>query len=615
MSFGEWKRKYTNLNPNLLFFRQYVMPYLWWFVLGTVCLLITNWLSVQIPLQLASAIDAIRAGQRQGAVIQAAIVSIAWMGIGVILVRTLSRVLFFTPGRQIEFALKNDLFASLLRQQPSFYGKWQAGDIISRSSEDMTFVRVYVGFGSLSVVNTGMALVMTGTQMFFLSWQLTLLVLLPIAIALGLVQFGIYQLFQKMTESSEQLASISEHVLSSLHGMQTIQGFRAEEAFTKRFVEKNLLYAQTSLYIAKIRALVLPVLGVGGALCIYILLAVGGPMAIRKELSVGELVAFTTYVAYLLMPLRSLGWIMSVFQRGQASLRRVLELLHTPPECPEGAHPIGIPVEQPLHIEVRDLSFAYPDAPDQPVLRHIHAHFPAGAWIGIFGRTGAGKSTLLRVLARLYNPPPGTVFLNDIDITSVDLQAWREQMAMVPQTPFLFSDTIRANIGMDQEGVRDESLLRIVQQAALDRDLSAFPEGLDTVVGERGIMVSGGQRQRITLARALLRPHRILLLDDVLSAVDHQTEKKLIQTLEDIATTASSSGDRPTVILVSHRLSALARCDKILVLEQGELVDAGTHEELLERPGPYQESWLHQAESSRTHEEASPISHDEQDKT
>ncbi len=580
----------------LKFFRTYVSPYWYWFVAGVACLFGTNWLAVQIPLQLAQAIDAIRDGQTTGPVVTNAAILIAVMGFSVIVIRTLSRVLFFTPGRLLEFQIKNKLFANLLRQQPSFYSKWDAGDIISRSSDDMTFLRVMIGFGLLSVFNTGAALLLTGTQMFLLSWKLTLLVLLPIVLALVIVQIGIYRLFDLMKATREQLSDLSEHVLSSIHGVQTIQGFRAEEAFLQRFDQRNEKYRDTTLYVAKIRARILPLLVLGGGVCIWMLLAVGGPMTANKELTVGQLVAFTTYIAYLLMPLRSLGWMMSVFQRGQASLERVLELLEAPPEKPEGDNPSPLPKDGVVSLHIKDLNFAYPDAPDSPVLSNITTDIPAGSWVGVFGRTGSGKTTLMRLLTRLYNPPPGTVFLNNLDITAADLDAWRERFAMVPQTPFLFSDTIRSNIAMDKDNAGDEALQDVLRQAALEKDINAFPEGLDTIVGERGIMVSGGQRQRITLARALHRPFDVLFLDDVLSAVDHRTEKELIHTLEEVATASAAHGARPTVVLVSHRLSALAHCDKILVLEDGKLVDEGKHDELIERPGPYQDAWQHQAE-------------------
>jgi ATP-binding cassette subfamily B protein len=323
-------------------------------------------------------------------------------------------------------------------------------------------------------------------------------------------------------------------------------------------------------------------------------------MTIRHELTVGQLVAFTTYIAYLLMPLRSLGWMMSVFQRGQTSLERVLELLDATPERPEGNSPSPFRGDG-VEIEAKHLTFAYPDEPEEPILHDISFTIPNGKRIGIFGRTGSGNSTLLRLFTRIYNPPPGTLFVNGVDVTTLDLHEWRDKMAVVPQTPFLFSDTIESNIsvgvssGADTKAAIKDAIVR----AAFDQDLDSLTEGMDTIVGERGIMLSGGQRQRITLARALARECEFLVLDDVLSAVDHNTERRLIQTIEEMSQTPDRCG---TVVLVSHRLSALASSDWILVLEEGKLVDQGTHEDLTQRPGPYREAWLHQADQAETNE-------------
>jgi ATP-binding cassette subfamily B protein len=518
----------------------------------------------------------------------------------VIVVRTLSRVLFFTPGRLVEYQVKNELFAKLLALQPSFYSKWKAGDIVSRTSDDMTFVRVMIGFGMLQIFNTSTALLLTGGQMFRLSAKLTLLLLIPIVISLAIVQIGIRRLFDMMKASREQMSAISDHVLSSIHGVQTIQGFRAEEPFTARFKERNEQFLHTNLTLARITSFLLPLLGLGGAICVWALLAIGGPMTIRHELTVGQLVAFTTYIAYLLMPLRSLGWMMSVFQRGQTSLERVLELLDATPERPEGNSPSPFRGDG-VEIEAKHLTFAYPDEPEEPILHDISFTIPNGKRIGIFGRTGSGKSTLLRLFTRIYNPPPGTLFVNGVDVTTLDLHEWRDKMAVVPQTPFLFSDTIESNIsvgvssGADTKAAIKDAIVR----AAFDQDLDSLTEGMDTIVGERGIMLSGGQRQRITLARALARECEFLVLDDVLSAVDHNTERRLIQTIEEMSQTPDRCG---TVVLVSHRLSALASSDWILVLEEGKLVDQGTHEDLTQRPGPYREAWLHQADQAETNE-------------
>ena len=564
-----------------IFVRRYAARYWIWYLAGIAALLATNWLAVQIPLRLAEGIDAIRGGER-GAVLGAAL-AIALMGLGVILIRTLSRVLMFTPGRLVEYRLRGDLFAHLLTLPRSFYDRWQVGDIVSRASNDITFVRVFTGFGALGTFNVAAALLLTGTEMVRLSPKLTAMMLGPIVLAVIAVQLGTRRLFTLVKRSQEQLSDLSDHVLASLQGVQTIQGFNAQVAFTDRFTERNQRLLETNLALARIRAFVLPLLGLSGACAVWILLGVGGPMAVSGELSVGELVAFVTFVTYLLHPLRSLGWLISVYQRGLVSCERIFEFLDLPAERP-GARQLPAR-EGGRALALADLSFSYPDGTE--ALREVTARIPAGSTAGIFGRTGSGKTTLLRLIARVYDPPAGSISADGVDLLELEIGGWRSQLAAVPQVPFLFSESVAENISM---GPPDEGRLKaVLSSASLEGDLEHLPQGLDTVVGERGIMLSGGQRQRTALARALYRGAGLLLLDDVLSAVDHHTEQNIIGALERIG----EGGARPTVVIVSHRMSVLARCDHVLVLDEGRLVDQGSHDELLARPGLYREAWEH----------------------
>ncbi len=571
------------------FFRSYIADYSWWFVGGLAALAATNWLSVSIPWYLGRALDQLGKGGAHKEVLFYALI-IAGMGIGVIVIRTLSRLLFFTPGRLVEYRLRNDLFYHLLEQPQSFYARRELGDIISRVSEDVGFVRVMVGFGSLQIFNITLALLLTGTQMLRISWKLTLVALLPILIGLLFLRRGIEIIFEAFRESRKHLADISESSLATIQGIQTIQGFRAEEAFSQRYFQKGKNYLNSNLRLASAQAVILPLLPLSGAVSIGLLLFFGGPLVKEKIITVGQLVAFTTYISYLLFPLRSLGWLVSVFQRGYTSLTRVYQLLDAPPERPELPNPLKLPDKPSApKIEVTGLTFAYPQKPDSPVLQNIRLEIPPGSFIGIFGRTGAGKTTLLRVLARIYNPPKGTVLIEGKDILRLDLYHWRDQLAYVPQSPFLFSQSIRENIVMGRE-YDSEKLEKVLELAALKSDLESMPEGLDTQVGERGIMLSGGQRQRITLARALYGKFRILLLDDIISAVDQGTEEKIISTLLELRNQTPA----PTIILVSHRLSAFRHTDKIAVLDGGKLLQVDTHQNLIREPGPYREAWIRQ---------------------
>lgn len=574
--------------------KEYAWRYRWSYLAGAAFVWLTNYLSVSIPGQIGHAIDALRADASVGRYVAA----IAAMGLGVIVVRTLSRILIFNPGRHLEYHLRRDLFAHLLRLQPSFYATRKRGDIVSRASNDVTWVRTLVGYGGLQVVNVTIAVALTGWKMVALSPRLTLMVLLPIAVGSVLVQWGIRRLFHLSRRSQEQLGEISEHVLGSLQGVGAIQGFVAEEAFIGRFEERNLDWLKISMQLAVLRAVALPLLVLAGGISMFALIAIGGPMVLAGSLTVGELAAFTALLAVFLPPLRSLGWMMSVIQRGRAALERVFELMDAPIERPEGVEGRVLERGRGPSIEIRNLSFAYPDEPGRLVLDGLSASIDGASVVGLFGRTGSGKSTLLRVLARLYNPPPGTVFVDGVDLTELDLGSWRRRLAVVPQRPFLFSDSIAANVGLAADDGSD-GVEKALERAAFANDIEALPNGLETVVGERGIMLSGGQRQRVALARGLNRGGDLLILDDVLSAVDHHTEAQLVETVSGLTEEREGS----TVLIASHRQSALRHCAQILVLDGGRLVDCGTHSELIDRPGVYRDTWSVQSQHAASEAE------------
>ncbi len=585
----DWGRR-----PIIRLLRTYSSRYLGWYAAGGFFLWLTNYLAVSIPLQIGHAIDALRAQTSMGGYV----VTIGVMGAAVIIVRTLSRILIFNPGRYQEYLIRRDVFAKLMRLQPSFFAGKTRGDIVSRASNDVTWVRTLVGFGGLQVLNVTMAVTLVGWKMLSLSPRLTLAALIPILIGVGAVQFGIRRVFVLSRLSQEQLGEISEHVLGTLQGMAAIQGFVAEEAFVNRFEERNRAWLKTGIQLALIRALALPLLVLSGGVAMFMLLAVGGPMAIEGTISVGEMVAFAALLTVLLPTLRSMGWLLSILARGRASLERIFELLDAPEPVMTAAPNVVVTTGLGPSISLKNLKFSYPDEPERQVLKGLTIDIPAGSMVGLFGRTGSGKSTLLRVLTRLYDPPRGSVFVDGVDVLDLDLGEWRRRMAVVPQRPFLFSDTIESNVAL--EGDADQRKIeKAVTEAALGPDIEALQNGLKTVVGERGIMLSGGQRQRVALARGLYRRGDLLILDDVLSAVDHATEAGLVDAL----TNLGGAEGRPTVMIASHRLSALRRTDLVLVLDRGRLIESGHHDELVQRPGIYRETWLAQRAGATSAEE------------
>lgn len=569
-------------------FREYAWKHRGRIAAGVVFLGLTNYLTVTIPVQIGAAIDAISLGQPAGSLA----LSVALMGLGVIVVRTLSRVLFFNPGRDMEYELRQDLFARLLRHQPSFYAARRTGDIVSRASNDISWTRTLVGFGALQGANFLLAVPLTCWQMFGISVRLSLAALLPVMIGLVVVQITIRSFFPLMKRNQEELGEISNHIMESFQGIATVQGFSAEPAFVDRFQEKNDRWFVTAMKIALVRTLAFPLLMFSGGMSIFVLLYVGGPMALEGVLTVGDLVAFATLLAALLPQFRSMGFLFSVWQRGRAALERIFELMDAPVETPEGEQPHPQhPGERPA-IELRGLSFAYPDAPDETVLEGVSVSIPAGATVGVFGRTGSGKTTLLRLLSRLYTPPEGTVFIDGVDIRHLGLDTWRRRLAVVPQRPFLFSDSIAANVSLS-DAPDEASVLEAAALASLEQDLASLPDGIQTVVGQRGIMLSGGQRQRVALARGLFRDADLVLLDDVLSAVDHENEARLVATLAG----RTGAGRKPTTVIVSNRISAFRYATTILVLDEGQLVAAGDHASLAQQPGIYRDAWLVQRES------------------
>ncbi len=566
------------------FAQRYMVPYLPWYAGGIVTLALTNWISVTIPLYVGAAIDEIRHQQFEG--IAGYAVTIALLGAVVIGVRTLSRVLFFTPGRLVEAEVKRDLFERLLQQQPNFHRNWPPGDLVSRITSDVNFLRLVAGFVALSVVNTIVAVLLTFGQMVRLSPTLALWSLLPIGIGFGIVQIFIQRMFTLVRQMQIDVASLSDHILSSYQGVATIKGFDATAAFVRTFDGFNDAYLDTSIKRADMRAAISPTLAFAGSVNVFLLLFIGGPMAIRGEISVGDLVAFTALLAFLQSPLRSTSFLVSAAKQAQAALERIDAVMDPEPDRPDLPNPAPAPQEPP-GIEVKGLCFSYPDAPDVPVLVDVSFSIRAGGTLGILGPTGSGKTTILRCLARLYNPPPGTVFVDGVDIRRIDLDGWREHMAFVPQRAFLFSESLRDNVLLGRGD--DSDLRRVLELTAMDVDIDALPHGIDTQVGESGLMLSGGQRQRTALARGLVREPAVLMLDDVLSAVDHATEGQLIASLRDRDVT-------PTTVIVANRVSALQHADCILVLGEGRVVEQGRHDELCERAGPYRETWLRQSQ-------------------
>ncbi len=595
------------MNSVLRFLYRYARRNIPHYALGGVMLVATNYVVVRIPAIIGEALNVLEAGGTQALRdSQSLAVELVVLGLVVMVVRTLSRVLFFNPGRDIEFRLGVDIFGHLLHLQRPFYVQHKVGELASIASNDTAAVRLLVGFAGLQVCNVAVAIPLHLYQMINTDWVLTLWCLAPVTLGAMYMRWTVGRFFGMIRESMKLLARLSDRVLESYTGIGTVRAHAVEEATLERFEERNREYLALQLRVAAIRAFGMPVLAVSGMVAAAIVLWVGGQRVLEGTMPIGNLATFTALLLSLVGILMALAWVLAAISRGVVSLGRVENVLSTTNGLPSVQDEASL--VDPPRIELRGLEFTYPDG-ETPALHDVNVEVAPGQTLGIFGKTGSGKTTLINLLSRVHTPPAGTVFVDGHDLTELDLGQLRDAMAVVPQSPFLFSTTLRENVrlsaanpwAVDKTSADDERLDEVLAAACLQEDVGLLPEGLATVVGERGVMLSGGQRQRASLARALYRTRPVLLLDDVLSAVDQGTEARLVEAIRNLR--GGALGERPpTTVIVSHRTSVLEHADEILVLDQGRVLERGSHEELIARAGVYAETHLHQGSESEGQE-------------
>ena len=527
--------------------------------------------------RLSLAIDATLAGRiDEGMHLGVLLIVVAMSLLGV---RVTSRVAMFNAGRMAEYELRRALLDKLQQLGPSFYGKMSTGDIMSRATNDLGQIRLLFGFGVLNAFNTVLALASALAVTLAISTQLTLAALSTLPLLMLAMTGFARAMFTRQRENQDTLGEMSATVQSSIAGVRVVRSFGLEEAEQRRFSELNLRYLEKTLQLARIRGLMFPVVQSITALGTVIVLWYGGQLVLHDEITAGGFLAFFRALSRLTWPLMSLGFLASLIQRGRASFERVAEVFTVEPDIEDGHAPA--PAEVRGALSVRGLSYGYEE---HRVLDGVSFDVAPGELVAIVGRTGSGKSTLAALLPRLRPTPRGSVFLDGQDVCELPLRAVRRAIGYAQQSAFLFSTTIGRNIGFcleepdSHDGVG--AVRRVAAEAQIEDEIAHLPDGYDTIVGERGVQLSGGQKQRVALARALLAEPSVLVLDDPLSAVDARTERAILDAIE-------AQRHRRSVVLITHRVAAAARCDKIVVLEQGRVVDQGTHEELCERPGLY----------------------------
>lgn len=576
-------------NSRLRKLGNYLRPHWRTVLFGTLALLVVNGLGVYIPLLIRDSIDRLQGefsfnSLSRSALLLLLLAAVMWC------FRMLSRVLIFGVGRQVEFGLKQKIFQHLLTIEPGYFSSNTSGDLINRATSDVDNIRRLVGFAVLSFINIIFAYTFTLPAMLQINVRLTLLAIAVYPVMLVTVQLFSGRLRRYQSLIQEKLSDLSELIQEDMSGMSLIRIYAQENQERQAFRRRNHQLLEANLKLAKTRNLLFPVIEGISYISLLILLWLGTGAIASGQITVGDFVALVLFVERLVFPTALLGFTITAYQQGEVSIDRVESIVKAEPKIKNAPHAIALPVaEIKGEITARHLTYAYPGS-HTPALYDLNFTIKPGETVAIVGSIGSGKTTLANAIPRLLNIEAGELFLDDCDITKLDLATLRKAIAYVPQDSFLFSTTIKNNIRYGEPLAETSEVIQSAKQAQIHPEIETFPQEYETLVGERGITLSGGQRQRTSLARALLADAKVLILDDALSSVDNETATKILDSL-------SPTRAKKTVIFISHQLSAAATCDRILVMDEGKIVQDGTHEILLQETGLYKSLWeQHQLE-------------------
>lgn len=564
---------FRNLKPLVPYLKRYRRGFFW----GGVSVVLSNAIWILLPQVLRAAIDALNHGvTRQKILFYGGLIVAVALAKGIFLF--LTRWILIGISRDIEFDLRNDLFRQLEKQPPGYYAEHRTGDIMARMTNDLNAVRMLLGPAIMYSANT--VLFSIGAVFFLLriSPFLTLVALVPLPLASVLVQTMGRKIHERFERIQAMFSEISAQAQENFSGARLVRAFAQEEPQIASFEAANRENVRRGLRLVQLMGMLWPTLEFILGLSLAITLLVGGHEVLTNRITVGEFVAFNTYMMMLTWPVIALGWVVNLVQRGTASVIRIDELMKEKPAIDDATADAALGPETRLkgQIEFRHLSFAYTDTEGKPVevLHDINLEIPAGTSLALVGPTGSGKSTLVGLIARLYDAAPGMVLIDGRPVRDYPLATLRANIGFVPQETFLFTESIRENIAFGAPAASEEDVLRSAEAAHIRQEFEEFPHGLDTAVGERGITLSGGQKQRTAIARAVVRDPAILILDDALASVDTYTEETILRQLREVMR------DR-TTIFISHRISTVRHADRIAVLVNGRIAELGTHEELL----------------------------------
>jgi ATP-binding cassette subfamily B protein len=558
--------------------QPYLARYKARYVAGFACLIVGQSIGAIVPLAIKAGVDDLTRGVVMR---QLAIVAGFLIGLSVIssFFQFWTRWILIGISRDAEYDLRNDLYRHLMRLSARFYTEHTTGDLMSKLTNDLNAVRNMIGPGIMYSATTVVTGITTIGVMIRLDWRLTLMALAPLPlVSVGVKYFGtkIHDRFEKIQALYSEL---TERVRENISGVRVVRAFCQEDAEMATFDVMNRDFVEKNKGLIWISSFLWPAMALMFAVALMLVMVVGGHHVIQGMITVGTFAAFNVYLTRLIWPIVALGWVTNLVQRGLASQGRLMTIFNAQPDIDDREVPANPMTGLIGHIEFRNLSFSYNG---HAILKNINLRIPAGKTLAVVGATGSGKSTLVSLILRLYDAPPGTLLIDGVPIRQIPLPTLRKDIGFVPQETFLFSETIRENIRLGAPDASDAQVERAAEISNILPEINSFPKKFDTLVGERGLTLSGGQKQRTAISRAVIRDPRILILDDALSSVDTYTEETILRQL-----TGIMAGR--TTILISHRVSTIQNADEIVVLHDGEIVERGTHAELLALNGHYTE--------------------------